>query len=153
MCGGSASGKTEFIEKFFITENFNGIIFDLTSSNIDGMKIKISKIKKSKNIPIICFIYPDDLKRCFTAFHNRSRKIPEHRFYQTHSGARRVMLWLAKEHPSIEIFIYQNSYQPENLEEDQLSFGLIKFYDRKEMIDFLEKNQYSDEEIKELLTN
>jgi hypothetical protein len=62
MCGGSASGKSEFIEKFFITEKFEGIIFDSTLANIEGTKIKIKEIKKSGNVPIVCFILPDDLR-------------------------------------------------------------------------------------------
>jgi hypothetical protein len=47
MCGGSASGKSEFLEKFFIPEGFDGLIFDSTLSKIDGTAIKIKQIKKS----------------------------------------------------------------------------------------------------------
>lgn len=151
MCGGSASGKSEFIEKFFITEKFDGIIFDSTLSKIDGAKIKIKKIKKLGNAPIVCFILPDDLKRCFAAFNKRDRKIPETRFYATHSGARQVALWLAKENSGIEILIYQNSYQPKNLKEDQLSFSVVEFETKKEMINFLEEKQISEEEIEKLI--
>jgi hypothetical protein len=114
MCGGSASGKSEFIEKFFITEKFDGMIFDSTLSKIDGAEIKIKQIKKSQNTPIVCFILPDDLRRCFAAFHKRDRKIPEGRFYETHCGAREVALWINKNYPEIEILIYQNLYQPDN---------------------------------------
>lgn len=152
MCGGSASGKTEFIEKFFITENFDGIVFDSTLSKIDGTKIKIKKIKKSGNEPIVCFILPDNLKRCFSAFNKRDRKIPEIRFYETHSGARKTALWLAKEFSEIEILIYQNSYQPKNIEEDQLFFALLEFENKKEMLNFLEEKQISEEEIKKLIS-
>ncbi len=151
MCGGSASGKSEFIEKFLIADKFDGIIFDSTLSKIDGTKIKIKKIKKSGNTPIVCFILPDDLKRCFAAFNKRDRKIPETRFLQTHFGARQVALWLAKENPEIEILIYQNSYQPENLKEDQLSFSLLEFETKKEAINFLEEKQISEEEIEKLI--
>jgi hypothetical protein len=151
MCGGSASGKTEFIEKFFITENFDGMIFDSTLSRLEGLQIKIKEIKKSGNEPIICFILPDDLRRCFTAFNKRDRKIPELRFYETHSGARKVALWLAKKNPEVEILIYQNSYQPNNLEEDQLSFGIVKFEGKKELIDFLEESQLSEKEVKKMI--
>jgi len=71
MCGGSASGKSEFIEKFFITEKFEGMIFDSTLSTFEIAKIKIKEIKKSGNVPVICFILPDDLKRCFSAFNKK----------------------------------------------------------------------------------
>jgi hypothetical protein len=149
MCGGSASGKTEFIDTFFIVENFDGIVFDSTLSTIDGVEIKIRKIKKSGNEPVICFVLPDDLRRCFSAFNKRERKIPEFRFYETHSGARKVILRLAKEHPDIVILIYQTSYNPDELifDKERLSFELIEFLTQTEMVCFLEKIQYSEEEI------
>lgn len=150
-CGGSASGKTEFIEKFFIAEEFSGIIFDSTLSKIEGTQIKIKEIIKSGNEPIICFILPDNLKRCFAAFNKRDRKIPELRFYETHSGAREVALWVAKNFPEIEILVYQNSYQPKNLEEDQLSFAIVEFDNKNELVGFLEENQISKKEIKKLI--
>jgi hypothetical protein len=151
MCGGSASGKTEFIDKFFITDEFDGIIFDSTLSKIEGTKIKIKEIQKSGNVPIVCFILPDDLKRCFAAFNKRDRKIPEIRFYETHSGARKIVLWLAQNFPEVEILIYQNSYQPKNLEEEQLFFALLEFENKKEMVNFLEKKQITEEEIRKLI--
>lgn len=151
MCGGSASGKSEFIEKFFITEKFEGMIFDSTLSNVDGAKIKIKKIKKSGNIPIICFILPDDLRRCFAAFNKRDRKIPESRFYETHSGARKVALWATKEFFEIETLVYKNFYQPKNEIDDQLEFKKHDFKTRLEMINFLKQIQFSEEEIKKLI--
>lgn len=153
MCGGSASGKSEFIEKFFIADDFEGIIFDSTLSSVEGAKIKIKNIKKSDNKPIICLILPDNLRRCFAAFNKRDRKIPEFRFYETHSGARKVALWIANNHQEVEILIYQNSHQPNNLDEDQISFKLEKFSSREEMMDFLLKNQYSEQEINDLIVN
>jgi hypothetical protein len=151
MCGGSASGKTEFIDKFLITDEFDGIIFDSTLSKIEGTKIKIKEIQKSGNAPIVCFILPDDLKRCFAAFNKRDRKIPEIRFYETHAGARKIALLLAKEFPEVEILIYQNSYQPKNLEEEQLFFALLEFENKKEIVNFLEEKQITEEEIRKLI--
>lgn len=151
MCGGSASGKSEFIEKFFITEKFEGIIFDSTLANIEGTKIKIKEIKKSGNVPIVCFILPDDLRRCFAAFNKRDRKIPESRFYETHSGAREVALWISKYHPEIEILIYQNLYQPDNKADDQLVFKEYDFKTYLEKIEFLNQSQISKEEIRKII--
>lgn len=150
MCGGSASGKSEFIEKF-LTPDFEGIVFDSTLSSFEGAEIKIKKIKQSHNIPIICLILPDNFRRCFSAFNKRDRKIPEARFFETHSGSRKVALFLAKKYPEIEFLIYQNSYQPQNKEEDQLAFSLIEFKTKKEMISFLRKNQHSKPKIKKLI--
>jgi len=153
MCGSSASGKSEFIEKFFIAEDFEGIVFDSTLSSLEGAEIKIKNIVKSGNIPIICLILPDNFRRCFSAFNKRDRKIPEFRFYETHSGARKVALWAAQNYQEVEILVYQNSYQPNNLEEDQISFQIEKFISKKEMIDFLLNSQYSEKQINNLIIN
>jgi len=147
MCGGSASGKSEFIEKFLISEKFEGVIFDSTLSNVSGTEIKIQRIKKSGNLITVCFILPDNLKRCFAAFNKRDRKIPEERFYETHSGARKVALWIAKECDEVEILVYQNFYRT-----NDIIFEEKIFKSRKEKISFLEKVQVSEKEIKELIT-
>lgn len=160
MCGGSASGKTEFIAKFCPTEgeNFEGLVFDSTLPSEKGAEIKIKNIKKSGNIPVICFVLPFSLTRCFRAFHKRDRKIPESRFFETHSGARKVALWIAKNHPEIEILIFYNHLSEEIPDEnfsdsDGFGFTKISFDNRNEMISFLEKEQCSEEEIKALITN
>lgn len=148
MCGGSASGKSEFIEKFFITEKFGGLIFDSTLSKIDGAEIKIKKIKKSGNSVVICLILPDDLRRCFAAFNKRDRKIPEDRFYETHCGSRQVAAFLAKEFLEIEILVYESLYEFGSEKNDPLFFREKLFRNRREMINFLERNLLSKEEIK-----
>ncbi len=153
MCGGSASGKSEFIEKFF-TDDFEGLVFDSTLSSIEGTEIKIKHVLKSDNVPVLCLVLPEnnDFKRCFAAFNKRDRRIQEIRFYETHSGSRKVALWIARQHPDIEILIFQNSYQPKNKMEDHLSFSVIRFGNKKEMLDFLEKTRYSEEEIRDMIT-
>lgn len=168
MCGGSASGKTEFIAKFCPTESENpsdeisGIVFDSTLPTEKGAKIKIKKILKSKNVPVICFILPFSLTRCLRAFHERDRKIPESKFFKTHSGARKVALSIAKNHPEIELLIYYNRLISEaKLDGDSqivagengLGFVEISFDNKNEMISFLEKEQCSEEEIKALIIN
>lgn len=168
MCGGSASGKTEFIAKFCPiqqdgSEEIEGIVFDSTLPTEKGARVKIKKITKSKNIPVVCFILPFSLTRCLRAFHKRDRKIPESEFFKTHSGARQVVLWIAKSHPEIEILIYYNRLIEEAEssdgdsqiaeKENGLGFVEISFDNRNEMISFLEKEQCSEEEIKTLIQN
>ncbi len=169
MCGGSASGKTEFIAKFCPTESENpsgeisGIVFDSTLPTEEGARVKIKKILKSGNAPVICFILPFSLTRCLKAFHERDRKIPESRFFETHSGARKVALWIAKNHPEIELLVYYNRLISEAeksdgdlqiaVSENGLGFVAISFDNKNEMISFLEKEQCSEEEIKALIIN
>lgn len=169
MCGGSASGKTEFIAKFCPTENYrqseevSGIVFDSTLPTEEGAKVKIKKILKSKNVPVVCFILPYSLSRCLRAFHERDRKIPESKFFETHSGARKVALWIAKHYPEIELLIYYNRLIEEaggsdgDLQISDNEYGLgfveISFDNKNEMISFLEKSQCSEEEIQTLIIN
>jgi hypothetical protein len=91
------------------------------------------------------------LRRCFAAFNKRDRKIPESRFYETHSGAREVALWISENYPEIEILIYQNLYQPDNKADGQLAFEKRDFKTRLEIIDFLNKSQISKEEIRKTI--
>lgn len=167
MCGGSASGKTEFIAKFCPTESENpteklsGIVFDSTLPTEEGARVKIKKIVKSGNVPVVCFVLPYSLTRCLKAFHERDRKIPESKFFQTHSGARKVALWIAKNHPEVELLIYYNRLLEEVIEsvgeskittKEDLGFVAISFDNKNEMISFLEKEQRSEDEIKTLIT-
>jgi len=166
MCGGSASGKTEFIAKFCPIDDHSeieGIVFDSTLATENGAETKIRNIKRSGNIPVICLILPYSLNRCLRAFHKRDRKIPEIRFFQTHSGARRVALWIAKNHPDVELLVYYNHLIDEAAESDGdykiskiesgLGFVAIDFEGREDLISFLQKEQFSEEEIVALILN
>lgn len=168
MCGGSASGKTEFIAKFCPTETdqdivVEGIVFDSTLATENGAQTKIRNVKRFGNIPVVCLILPYSLTRCFKAFHERDRKIPESRFFETHSGARKVALWIAKNHPEVELLIYYNRLNDEadrsdgdsqiSKIEDGLGFAEISFENKNELIAFLEEAQCSEEEIKTLIIN
>jgi len=146
MCGGSASGKTEFIAKFCPTEGeeIDGLVFDSTLPSEKGAEIKIKNIKKSGNIPVIYFILPFSITRCFRAFHKRDRKIPESRFFETHSGARKVALWVAQNYPEVEILIFYNHLSEEISDKnfgdsDGFGFTRIFFDNRNKMTSFLKK--------------
>jgi hypothetical protein len=149
-CGGSASGKTEFIDKF-LPQEYEGLVFDSTLSSIETARIKIKEVYKSGNVPVICFIFPDTLKRAYAAFNNREMHIPLYRFYQTHSGSRATVLYLVKNFPDVEVFMYKNRYDPNLIEEDFLQYEYIEFASKNEMIEFLEDLQYSEEEIEAIL--
>lgn len=144
MCGGSASGKTEFLSVYL--NNFRGIIFDSTMPTTQGAEIKIKKIIKAKKKPIICAIFPDDIKRAFVAFLGRDRKFSDEYFYKTHSGSRSTLLWVLENYPQAEIRIYESSYQ-----KDSLIFKEIIFQKEKERVEFLKKNQYTESDILNLV--
>lgn len=144
MCGGSASGKTEFLSEYL--SSFQGIIFDSTLPTTQGAEIKIKKIIKSKKKPIICAIFPDDIKRAFIAFLGRDRKFSDEYFYKTHSGSRSTLLWVYENYPQVDIRIYESSYQ-----KDALIFKEIIFHDGKERVEFLKNNQYTKNDILNLV--
>src|SRR3989338_9254923 len=81
LCGGSASGKSEFLYSKLINENY--IIFDGTLSSIKRAEDKIKKIMKAKKKPVIYGVIPDDLRRAFDAFLGRDRKFRDSHFYRT----------------------------------------------------------------------
>lgn len=83
LSGGSASGKTEFLSTQLVQKDY--IILDATLATLTGAKIKIKKIIKTRNIPVIYAVIPDDLRRAFVAFLNRDRKFSDTHFYTTHS--------------------------------------------------------------------
>lgn len=141
MSGGSASGKTEFVAAYL--EDFKGIVFDSTLSSAEGARVKIKKILKAKGIPKIYAVFPDDLRRAFTAFLNRDRRFSDEHFYRTHCDSRKTLLWIAEKYPTVKIEIFESKY----LERGDMYFYRYVFKDRKGMIEFLKNFQYTEEEI------
>ncbi len=138
LCGGAASGKTEFLETHL--SSWECIIFDATLSTEETAKNKISKTRKSKKKLIIYAVIPDDLKRAFLAFLNRDRKFPDTYFYKTHSGSRSTLLFIAKNHPEIELNIIESSYT----EDQKLQFARYSFKDKQQLIDFITSFQLTE---------
>lgn len=155
MCGGSASGKTEMIEKF-LAEDFKGIVFDSTLSTVEGAQNKLRAIRKSGNKPYVNLVLPapyNDFSRPFHVFHGRERKIPEKRFYQTHSGARKTALWIAEHCPDVIVRVFENAYDPHDTAEDMFPFSEIEFKISGDLMDFLKRIQYTECEIKSSLSS
>lgn len=147
MSGGSASGKTELIRSYLLDFNGNkGVIYDGTLSSIEGAKVKIRNIKKVKKVPQIFAVIPSDLRASFTVFLNRDRQFSDDIFYKTHSGARKVLLWVAKSHPEIEIKIFENSNK------DEIRFKELIFDNNNNLIEYLNSIQYNEDEIIKIVT-
>ena len=141
LSGGTASGKTEFLSTQLNRKKC--IIFDATLSTEEGAKIKIKQIYKLGKRPMIYAIIPDDLKRAFIAFLNRDRKFSDIHFYKTHSGSRRVLLWIAIQYPKIKITIVESSYTVGR----QLQFAVLQFDTRKRLLDYLSLKQMTENDI------
>src|SRR6266852_880075 len=139
--GGTASGKTEFLSTHLT--NKGCIILDATLSTELGAKNKIRQIVKAGKTAVIYTVIPDNLKRAFTAFLNRDRKFSDTHFYKTHSGSRRVFLWIVKNYPEIETNIIESSYTTDG----KLQFLQIQFDTRKRLIDYLVGKQLTENDI------
>lgn len=140
LCGGSASGKTEFLATQLYRKRC--IIFDATLSTEEGAKIKLKKIIKTRKIPTIYAVIPDDLKRAFIAFLNRDRKFSDAHFYKTHSGCRKTLLWIFLNYPMVKIHIIESAYT-----KNQLQFSKVEFETRKQLSAYLTSLQLTESDI------
>lgn len=145
LCGGAASGKTEFLATQLNRKRC--IILDATLSTEEGAKIKLKKIIKAKKTPIIYAVIPDDLKRAFIAFLNRDRKFSETHFYKTHSGCRKTLLWIILHYPTVKVNIIESFYA-----KDQLQFAKVEFDSRKQFTDYVTNLQLTETDIMSLIT-
>ena len=147
LCGGTASGKTEFLSTQLNSQDC--IIIDATLSTELGASIKLKKIIQAKKNPVIYAVIPDDLNRDFIAFLNRDRKFSDIHFYRTHSGSRKALLWIAQNNPGVKINIIESSYTQKQL----LQFDQIEFENRQQMIDYLSRLQISEDAIIKEITS
>jgi predicted kinase len=146
MSGGSASGKTEFMSEYLA--NRPVIIFDGTLQGIEGAKMKIQLAKKyGKQISVVA-IWPENFKIAFAAFSQRDRKYPDEYFYKTHSSSRKTLLEIAKSGFDIDIQLYENTYK-----KDGLLFYEYAFDSKEHLIEEITDNQYTEEEIINVLTD
>lgn len=145
LCGGTASGKTEFLATQLNRKLC--IILDATLSTEEGAKIKLKKIIKARKIPIIYAVIPDDLKRAFIAFLNRDRKFSDAHFYKTHSGCRKTLLWITLHYPMVKVNIIESSYT-----KDRLQFAKVEFDTRKQFTDYITNLQLTESDIISLIS-
>lgn len=141
VCGGSASGKSEFLATQLV--NKKGVIFDGTLSSTERAEIKLKKIIKENKLPIIYAVVPDDLKRAFIAFLRRDQKFSDSHFYRTHSSSRKTLLWIALNYPNVEINLVESSYT----DSQELRFANIKLDNKQQLIEYLTGMQVTEDDI------
>lgn len=142
MCGGSASGKSEYVSVYL--EDKPVIVLDGTLPSFEGAKIKIRKaLKAGKTVEVHC-VLPESLLIAFVAFLNRDRKFPVEHFYRTHSNARKTILEVAKGFPNVAIKLIVSH----GAEGAGMSFTEKQFESGGALIEFLEAQQYTEEEIR-----
>lgn len=146
LCGGSASGKTEFCSEYLDDED--AIVYDGTLSSEHGAEVKLRNVHRAHKKAVIIAVFPDDLKRAFSAFLLRDRQFSDEHFYRTHVGARKTLLWIAENSPDTEIRLYESTYRRGS----SLSFDSLVFKTQAELIAHLRSIQYTEEHIISLVT-
>lgn len=147
MSGGAASGKTEYVATYL--KRRKAIILDGTLPTFEGAKIKIRKAQKANKKIEIHAVLPKDFLTAFIAFLNRDRKFPPEHFYRTHSESRKTLLKIAKEFPEIPIRIIMSLYL-HKAHSSRMTFGVLYPRDHTALIEFISKNQYTEEDIKRM---
>lgn len=145
MCGGPASGKTEYLSEY-LTDS-GQIVVDGILPTIEGARIKIRNIIESGKKVSVHIVLPSDIRRAFTAFLHRDRKFSDEHFYKKHSTSRKTALYIAENYNDIEIMLFHSKY-----EEGNLYFTELIFNDKILMIEFLKENQLTEDEIIKLVT-
>ncbi|MEI8230071.1 MAG: hypothetical protein WCG83_02940 [Candidatus Peregrinibacteria bacterium] len=146
LCGGSASGKTEFCSEYLFDED--AIVYDGTLSSVHGAEVKLHNIRRAKKQAVVIGILPDDLTRAFSAFLHRDRQFSDAHFYRTHAGARSTLLWVAEHYPDVELRLFESTYR----RGASLSFDILEFGNRDGFIEYLRSVQYTEKQIISLVT-
>ena len=144
MAGGSASGKTEYVSTYLEQQEI--IVFDGTLPTFKGSEIKIRKAQKAGKQVEVHLILPASLQRAFFAFLNRERKFSASNFYRTHAGARGSVLEIAMGCPEIPVRVFISDIASVNSK--TMSFKELEFKDRQKLIEYLQNNQYTEENIR-----
>lgn len=142
LCGGTASGKSEYISVYL--ESRDAIILDGTLPSFEGASIKIrGALKASKAVEVHC-VMPTSFLIAFVTFLNRDRKFSVEHFYRTHSSSRKTLLEIAQQFTDIPIKIIISNGDPES----GMTFIMQEFTNRPQMVEFIKDQQYTEEEIR-----
>ena len=145
-CGGSASGKSEYVSAYL--EKRKVIIFDGTLSTLKRAHDKIKKAQAAGKTIEIHAVMPKVFFIAFLVFLNRPRKFPAKHFYRTHSDSRKTLLEVAQIYPKIPITLIMSSSVVRD-DKNGMNFEKLSFPSRAELIEFLRKRQYTEEEVRQ----
>jgi hypothetical protein len=146
MSGGTASGKSEYVSEYLTDED--AIVVDGTLPTLKGAKIKIKAAGKAKKTVEIRIVLPENFLVSFVAFLNRDRKFSNDHFFRTHSSSRNTVLEIAQNLPEIPIKIFYSKVDYVK-GESKMSFSEVLFNNHAALVEFLRKQQYNEDDIKE----
>ncbi len=145
MAGGSASGKTEYVSTYLEQQEI--IVFDGTLPTFKGARIKIRGAQKADKRVEVHLVLPASPQKAFFAFLNRERRFSASNFYRTHAGARRSVLEIAKGYSEIPISIFISDI--DSINSKTMNFKELEFNGRQKLIEYLQNNQYTEENIRD----
>lgn len=145
MSGGAASGKSEYVSVYL--EKRDAIVLDGTLPTLEGASIKIRNAHKASKSVEVHAVLPSSLPVAFVAFLNRDRKFPVEHFYRTHSSSRKTLLAVAEHFPDVLIRLIGSIGDPVL----GMTFTEQEFSNRQQMIEFVKSQQYTEQEIRNLL--
>lgn len=142
MSGGAASGKSEYVSVYL--EQKEAIVLDGTLPTLEGAIIKIRNALKAGKQVEICCVMPLSLLVAFVAFLNRDRRFPAEHFYRTHSSSRKTPMAVVEQFPEVRIRIIISNGD----EFSGMTFTEKQFTNRQQIIEFVNKCQYTELEIR-----
>jgi hypothetical protein len=149
VCGGSASGKTEFID-WHLKHLDNVLIFDSTLSNFEGAVNKIRPaLKKDKNIRIV-LILSFNITSALLAYKERKRQFPVEHFTRTHSGSRKCFLELLKEYSNNSKVKFEIFTKFDKI--DYIGYNRL-IGDSKQIMNFVNSFQLTQIQIQKIINN
>lgn len=149
MSGGAASGKSEYVSVYLCNEN--AIILDGTLPTLEGARIKVERTIKCGKKVTIHAVLPKIMFVAFLVFLNRERKFDVSHFYRTHVSSRKTLLEIAKNYPQVEIKIITSEYIQVH-EGGSMRFEEIRFDNRDALLEYITKEQYNEEKIRNEIT-
>jgi hypothetical protein len=142
--GGTGSGKSDFIVKRE-SRGFNGVIYDSTGWNVEGMKKQFEYAENlNKKIEVYGIIPDIRASRAYTFKREADGQHPvtEKAFINTHVGAIKTMLSLAREGRDVYVLDTRNIVDVEGINKAELVHNPI---------DVLEQVKYDEGNVKELI--
>jgi len=148
LCGGSASGKSEFCSTALSSRD--AIVFDSTLSSTLALKNKWERAKKSHKTLEIIYIMPESIAKSYVTFLNRVRKFPTEHFVRTHAQSRVVVIEALQRprYANVEITIFISSVKSDNT---MIYRQIFENGSRLEKLEFFERERLSRQMIENII--
>lgn len=146
LAGGTGSGKSDFIVPS-ISEDFDGVVYDSTAWNPDGMLEQIAFVEShGKNAEVYGIIPNLEKSRAYTFLREQSGKHPvtEKAFINTHSGSIDTMIKVIEQGGDVYVADMREPMTKEQLENIDLVHNPI---------DLLQGLGYNKEHVKQQIEN